>query len=136
MVCCLIGYTIAEAVRITGISAGRVRRWMKGYTVRTREEARVSPACYPGSLCLGRGCRNGAQLRRFDRTALCLCFLRAGVSWRTLRTAHDRAVELLAVDHPFATQKFFTDGHTILAKVWMTEAFLTSWAINSLSIGF
>jgi hypothetical protein len=35
-------YTIAEAARLTSISVGRVRRWMKGYAFRRQKETRIS----------------------------------------------------------------------------------------------
>ena len=44
-------------------------------------------------------------------------FVEAGVSWHVLRAAHERAAEMLHVDHPFATKRFFTDGQTILTRV-------------------
>jgi hypothetical protein len=44
-------------------------------------------------------------------------FLKKGVRWLTLREAHDKAARDLRVTHPFATRKFATDGHSILARI-------------------
>jgi uncharacterized protein (DUF433 family) len=110
-------YTIAEAGRLTGISPGRVRCWMKGYTFMRRGEPRTSPRVileeYPidehGSIALS--FMDLVEVRFVD------AFLKKGVRWPTLREAHDRAARDLRVTHPFATRKFATDGHSILERI-------------------
>jgi uncharacterized protein (DUF433 family) len=42
------------------------------------------------------------------------------VTWPTLREAHKKAAKDLGSDHPFATQKFATDGQTILTRIGET----------------
>jgi uncharacterized protein (DUF433 family) len=44
-------------------------------------------------------------------------FRSAGVSWATIRLASERACELVGHDHPFSTNRFKTDGRSILAEV-------------------
>src|SRR5216683_3819646 len=108
-------YTIAEAARLTGISPGRVRRWMRPFV--RRGEPRISPPLIlgeygsnePGSIALS--FMDLVEVRFVD------AFLKKGVRWRTLREAHDRAAKDLRVTHPFATRKFATDGHSILARI-------------------
>ena len=89
-------YTIAEAARLCGFPQPQVRRWMS-----------------PRASKLGT-----IGLDFFDLIELryVKAFVDAGVSWHVLRTAHERAAEILRVDHPFATKRFLTDGHTILTR--------------------
>ena len=43
-------------------------------------------------------------------------FIRAGVSWRTMRRAHAKAQEELKTTHPFCSNKIATDGKNILLR--------------------
>ena len=40
-------------------------------------------------------------------------FLKAGVTWKTLRDARAKAHESYQIEHPFCTLRFVTDGHCI-----------------------
>ena len=44
-------------------------------------------------------------------------FLNAGVSWKTIRIASERARRILKATHPFSQKSFKTDGHTILLEL-------------------
>jgi hypothetical protein len=110
-------YTTAEASRLTGISAGRIRRWMQGYTFEKRGEVRNSPPVLSAELSEP-GDESISLTFRDLIEAMCVDgFLKAGVRWPRLRKAHQRAAEVLGLDHPFATRKFLTDGHSVLLKV-------------------
>ena len=110
-------YTVAEACRLTGISPGRARRWMRGYSFVRKGEPRTSPPLIlgeyasnePGSITLS--FMDLVEARFVD------AFLKKGVRWPILREAHDKAAKDLRVTHPFATRKFATDGHSILARI-------------------
>jgi uncharacterized protein (DUF433 family) len=43
-------------------------------------------------------------------------FIRAGVSWRTMRRAHARAQKELNTTHPFCSNRIATDGKNILLR--------------------
>lgn len=43
-------------------------------------------------------------------------FIRAGVSWRTMRRAHTKAQNELESTHPFCSNRIFTDGRSILLQ--------------------
>src|SRR5713226_5719027 len=93
-------YTIAEAARLTRVSQGRVRRWMKGYTFVWHGEARTSPPVFLGQYeptergTVALSFQDLVEVRFVD------AFLDAGVSWKNLRIAHERAAALLHVTHP------------------------------------
>jgi hypothetical protein len=109
-------YTIAEAARLTGLSSGRVRRWVKGYEYRRGAEIRVSPpvirsehADDDGVIVL--------SFKDLIELRCVLAFLEKGVRWPLLRTAHSEAAKLLETDYPFATRQFMTDGRSVLMRV-------------------
>jgi uncharacterized protein (DUF433 family)/DNA-binding transcriptional MerR regulator len=109
-------YTVPEASRLTGVSPGRIRRWLRGYTFRRGEELRYSEAVWrpelpeiEGELALG--FRDLIEIRFVD------AFRNQGVSWKTIRLAATRAMEMFGTDHPFSTRQFLTDGKTIFAEI-------------------
>lgn len=110
-------YTPAEASRVTGISAGRIRRWLLGYAFVRRGERRNSPPVLHPELESG---EDDTIILTFRDLIEVMCvhgFLEAGVKWPLLRRAHEQAFKILKLDHPFATQKFLTDGHSVLIRV-------------------
>ena len=109
-------YTIPEASRLTRVSTSRIRRWMKGYDFKTaRKERHHSEPVWTGQLPkiddqIAVGFRDLMEIRFVD------AFIRAGVSWQTMREAHRAAKAKLGTDHPFCTHKFETDGREILLE--------------------
>lgn len=108
-------YSVPEAARVTGIHRSRIRRWMRGYSYR-RADGRVrSAAIWHGQLepldkTFALGFRDLMELRFVD------AFLKAGVSWKTMRRAHDQARQELATEHPFCSNRFVTDGRSLLLR--------------------
>ncbi|HYV29140.1 MAG TPA: hypothetical protein VFA77_16520 [Candidatus Eisenbacteria bacterium] len=41
-------YTVRDAARLTGVSTGRIRRWLRGYRYRSRKKAYASPPLWQG----------------------------------------------------------------------------------------
>ncbi|HVU16943.1 MAG TPA: hypothetical protein VHD32_08455 [Candidatus Didemnitutus sp.] len=109
-------YTIPEAARLTRVSGARIRRWMKGYDFRTAKKKRHhSGPVWTGQLPpiddkIAVGFKDLMEIRFVD------AFINAGVSWRTMRQAHQAAKSKLGTDHPFCTHKFATDGRDILLE--------------------
>lgn len=109
-------YSVAEAARLTGVSAARVRRWIRGYTFRSGEEPRTSLPVWKGGLPVLEG-RFALNFLDLLEVRFIDAFLRHGVSWPTLRAAECHARQLLNTDHPFATNRFRTDGRKIFATL-------------------
>ena len=108
-------YNLAEASRLTKISRGRIRRWTRGYTYRDRKGTQHALPPVIGVTDDG-----GDQVLRFAdliEVRFLEAFRNRGVSWKTLRIAAQRAAEFLDHSHPFSTQKFRTDGRSILADL-------------------
>lgn len=109
-------YTISDAARLTKVSPSRIRRWLRGYDFRTRKGARAhSDPVWSGQLdpLEGKIAVGFADLMEIRYVA---AFLKAGVNWKTMRSAHAAAKEKLQTDHPFCTHKFKTDGRSILLE--------------------
>ena len=109
-------YTIPYASRLTGVSASRMRRWLRGYRYHREEGTRSLPPLWEGQWQpidhhLALGFLDLMEIRFVD------AFLKAGVSWTTLHRARARAKELFKVSHPFSTNRFVTDGREILLNL-------------------
>lgn len=109
-------YTVRDAARLTSVSTGRIRRWLRGYRYRSRKKAYASPPLWHGQWepighNLALGFLDLIEIRFVD------AFLKAGVSWAMLRQARERAEEMFKVSHPFCTNRFVTDGREIFVKL-------------------
>lgn len=109
-------YPVRDAARLTGVSAGRIRRWLRGYRYHWHKKAYASPPVWRGQWqpidhSLAVGFLDLIEIRFVD------AFLRAGVSWATLRQARERAEEMFKVAHPFCTNRFVTDGREIFVEL-------------------
>jgi uncharacterized protein (DUF433 family) len=105
-------YSVPEASRLSRVSTGRIRRWLRGYKFKTKRKQHHSPALWHGQLepignSLALGFLDLIEIRFVD------AFLGAGVSWHMIRRAHERAVKEFETEHPFCTQGFVTDGREI-----------------------
>lgn len=114
-------YTAAMAGYLTGISAGRVRRWLKGYSfqyaVKHPKEARTIMS-YKGPVVIGHGTGESQYASFLDLIDLLFIrrFLEAGISLQKMRKALEEAKERIGIYH-FAQQMFFTDGKAIYVKI-------------------
>ncbi|MGO8929857.1 MAG: hypothetical protein ACLQU3_23570 [Limisphaerales bacterium] len=109
-------YPVRDAARLTGVSTGRIRRWLRGYHYRWNQKAYISPPVWRGQWqpidhSLAVGFLDLIEIRFVD------AFLKAGVSWSTLRQARERAEEMFKVAHPFCTNRFVTDGREIFVEL-------------------
>jgi uncharacterized protein (DUF433 family) len=108
-------YSVPEAARLTKVSPGRIRRWIKGYDFRAGEGRRHSDAVWTGAIPpvngkVALGFLDLMEVRFVD------AFLKAGVSWKTMRKAHLRAREEIGNSHPFCTNRFVSDGRRIMLR--------------------
>ena len=104
-------YTVPEASRLTQVSIGRIRRWMRGYTFRSKSGLRTSERVVEPLLPLIDGAMTLTfldllEIRYVD------AFLSTGVYWSDLRIAHKNAQEMFG-SHPFSRGVFETDGQRI-----------------------
>lgn len=105
-------YPVPEASRLTGVAMPRIRRWLRGYQVERDDEKIIRPQLWQGQLApiddrLALGFLDLIEVRFVH------AFLRAGVTWKTVRHAHERGQEAYGTQHPFCTRRFVTDGQCI-----------------------
>ncbi len=106
-------YAAAEAGRLVGLTAPRVRRWLQGYGYSYGDTVRHLPPV------LHRGRTRGSSYASFlDLVDLLFVkrFLDDGFSLQRVRRALEEAHEILGTKH-FARQTFFTDGSNIYLQV-------------------
>jgi len=113
-------YGIPEAARLTGLGESRVRRWLSGYTYTASGTKKSAPPVWPGQLPPIKG-RRAVSFRDLVEMKFVDAFLRAGVSWKTIRRAQELARKELGFDHPFTTNRFRTDGSHIVVTALRHE---------------
>lgn len=104
-------YTVPEAARLSRVPAPRIRRWIRGYTFPTlggphRSDPIFTADIEPIEATLALSFLDLQEVLFVD------AFLRAGVSWKTIRMAHAAAEERIG-RHPFSTGRFTTNGRRI-----------------------
>jgi uncharacterized protein (DUF433 family) len=109
-------YTVPEASRLTGVSRGRIRRWLRGYRYRSRKKSYTSLPLWRGQWepidhTLALGFLDLIEIRFVD------AFRKAGVSWAMLRRANERPQQMFGGSHPFCTNRFVTDGREIFVEL-------------------
>ena len=109
-------YTIPDAARLTRVSTGRIRRWLRGYNFYSKDKPHHSPALWSGQLepidgSWALGFLDLIEIKCVDS------FLKTGIGWTTLRKAHDTGRKTFGQTHPFCTNQFATDGRSIFAEV-------------------
>lgn len=106
-------YPAAEAGRFVGLTAGRVRRWLKGYGYSYGDAVRYQPPVLQRS---GTRATSYASFLELVDLLFVKRFLDNGVSLQRVRRALNEAHEILGTSH-FARQTFFTDGGNIFLRI-------------------
>jgi hypothetical protein len=108
-------FTTIEAARIVGVPAASARRWLAGYSYAYKGEKRArGPRLGPSA-----GEVEGVLLMSFldlVEVQMAVNFRRRGVAWPRI----EKAAELFRAEwgssHPFALQRFRSDGRAVLAE--------------------
>src|SRR5579863_9135478 len=109
-------YTVPEAARLTGVSVGRIHRWLQGYEFRVSGRVHTSPPVLKADLAPLGGV-SALSFRDLVEVRFVDYFLRKGVTWPTLRLAAAHAAEIIGSSHPFSTKRFKTNGNRIFGKL-------------------
>lgn len=109
-------YTVPEAARLARVPAQRLRRWVKGYDYLTAsgEKHHSDPVWRPIAPIDG---ELAVSFRDLIEARFVNAFRGAGVSWAIIRRAATEAGRMLGTPHPFATQRFKTDGKSIFGDI-------------------
>ena len=106
-------YPAAEVGRLVGLSAGRIRRWLRGYRYTSGESVR-----HQQPVIRREGTEGTTYASFLDLIDLLFVkrFVDHGLSLQKIRKALDEAFEILGAIH-FARRNFFTDGHDVYVEV-------------------
>lgn len=109
-------YTVAQASRLTRVAPATIRRWVYGYRYKVHSDWKRQPEVMehdipkqPGSTALT--FLDLIELRFIHE------FRQSGLSLMFLRKAKDRAIELTGSTHPFATNRFYSDGRALFLQI-------------------
>lgn len=97
-------------------SRDSVRRWAKGYRLRTQDSSRTHPPVVRSSLAEA-GLPDAMTFADLVELHFVAIFRHCGVSMPTIRRAAQRAAQRFDTSHPFAVHGFSTDGKTIFAEL-------------------
>lgn len=106
-------YAAAEAGRLVGLTANRVRRWLRGYDYRSASGVQHQE---PVVRQLGTAGTSYASFLDLIDLLFVKQFLDHGISLQKLRKALSESAELLGTNH-FARRTFFTDGSNVYVEV-------------------
>jgi hypothetical protein len=106
-------YPIPVAARLSKVSERRIRYWLKGLESENAiEDNRFWQGEHqPIDRKIVLGFLDLQEVRFVE------AFLRAGVSWKVLRAAHEVARRRYHTEHPFCTRTFATDGKHIIEEL-------------------
>jgi uncharacterized protein (DUF433 family) len=111
-------YTAAEAGRLVGLRAERIRRWLQGYEYRYHPSDGSTDRRIWQAPVIRRGENEAPYATFLDLVDLLFVkkFLDHGISLQKLRRALNEADALIG-GHHFAQRSFFTDGRNIYLQV-------------------
>jgi len=110
-------YSVRQASLLAQIPARSIRRWLFGYRYLYEGQAVEQPAVVRSQFADYAREHKVISFHDLIELMFVRAFRSEGVSWPTIRRAADRARELTGSDHPFASQRFVTDGETIFAEI-------------------
>lgn len=106
-------YTPTEAERLTGVSASKIARWLRGHMANGKfYEPLWLPqvkTAFDEKLCLG--------FHDLMEVRVASAFIAFGISPHRVRSAIEVAREIYGLDHPLSTDRFRTDGKDIFIRV-------------------
>jgi uncharacterized protein (DUF433 family) len=104
-------YTPSEAERLTGISAERLVRWLRGHTVGDHPYERL----WPPQIDL-HDSRTYLGFRDLMEARVAAGFIDAGLSPQKVRRAIEIARDIVKDDRPLSTARLRTDGMTVFLQ--------------------
>ena len=110
-------YSLHEASRLVGVPSGSIRRWLQGYHYEYRGRRVEQPPVIPQRVALQGIDAVVVTFHDLLEVRFVHEFRKAGVSWKVIRNAAQRARDLLRTDHPFTAERFATDGRAIFAEL-------------------
>lgn len=108
-------YSIPEASRLTGVSNATIYRWLRGYQYQSSKGKKKIDSLWSRDIPEING-ENALSFLDLLEVKFISEFRKAGVSWKFIKEAAEKAKEIFNTTHPFTTQKFRTDGRHIFSS--------------------
>ena len=105
-------YSPADCSKFTQVPRRSIKRWIQGYEFEDRSGQKTSAPLWKHELPEISG-QVALSFLDLIEVRFVHSLRRVGVSWKTIRTASQKARERFDCEHPFATQRIKTDGRTI-----------------------
>lgn len=109
-------YTFAEASKLTNIPSRDLRRWLDGYSYKSRETSQHVRSAPLWATELAEEEIEGISFHDLLEVRFVAAFRKYGVSLQTIRCASQHARCLFDHPYPFTCKRFQTDGRTIFAE--------------------
>ncbi len=109
-------YPLPEAARLAQLSTRTARQWAVGYRYRRDGEVRYSTGVMPLALG-GSGADVDLTFAELLTLRLVRAFRGAGLGLRTIKRVAARAAEDFALETPFASRRFRTDGRRVFLEL-------------------
>lgn len=109
-------YSLAEAAKLTCVSSRRIRRWICGYRFKTESGTSHSAPVFQAELPAIEG-ELAVSFLDLIEIRIVNSLLERKVNWKTIRRAECQARKMFGVSHPFATERFKTDGRSIFTAL-------------------
>ncbi len=106
-------YSVAETARFVGMGSARVGRWLRGYRYEWIADGRRRKGHQGPIVKKADEYPSGTSFIDLIELLFVKKFVDKGFSLQKIRAAMEEAQEILDLDYPFASGKFFTDGREI-----------------------
>lgn len=113
-------YPIPVASRLTGVSTGRIRRWISGYSPIVNGIRTARPGLFTPDFKVSEQFKSISFLDLVEIVFID-AFSKHGFSLQQIRAAAERAAKVFDTDHPFAMRRLYTDTRTIFLRVLEEE---------------
>lgn len=110
-------YSVRQAARLSDVPARSIQRWMQGYSYHYRGDVAHQPPVLRPQFSSSKELVNAVSFHDLLEIRFVHAFRKLGVSWKVIRMASEKARTLLASEHPFTTDAFFSDGRGIFADL-------------------
>jgi uncharacterized protein (DUF433 family) len=109
-------YSFPEASRLSHVRPQTIRRWVHGYRYFRYNEARVSSPIWQSDAPATER-QDGISFFDLIEVRFVAAFRSFGVPWPEIRHAAEEAREVFDTRHPFANERFTTDGRYIFLEM-------------------
>lgn len=109
-------YSFREASRLSHVKSQTIRRWVHGYRYSQNNVTRVSSPVWESDAPTIEG-QDGISFFDLIEVRFVAAFRSFGVPWPEIRRAANEAREVFNTRHPFANERFRTDGRYIFLEM-------------------